>query len=136
VATLKHDRGGFEMDHPGKDTWRHAQAGSDIVAISSPAKVAMIWTVQEEMALDQVVQMLPRADIVLVEGYKQEHKPKIEVSRSELGSDLLCEGDDLIAVVTDRELPVTVPQFDTSDASGVADLLEEHIMPGAPRFCT
>ncbi len=128
VGTIKHDRGGFQMDHPGKDTWRHAQAGSDVVVISSPWQVAMIRKVERELMLDEVVASMPQVDIILVEGYKQARKPKIEVSRRALGTDLLCDGPDLVALVADHEDGPSVPRFGLDDVRGVADLIESRFI--------
>jgi molybdopterin-guanine dinucleotide biosynthesis protein B len=123
VGTIKHDVHGFEMDQPGKDTWRHAQAGADAVAISSPSKVALVRKVSEEMSLDQVTELMVDVDIVLVEGYKRSEKPKIEIQRMAISRELLCAPEELIAVVSDGEWNVGVPLFDLEDASGVAALL-------------
>ena len=129
VGTVKHDRSGFEIDHPGKDTWRHAQAGSDVVVISSPQKMALIRHVDAELTLDEIVKSMPPVDIVITEGYKRENKPKIEVSRHEISTALVCSGPDLIAIVADQPFPSAVRQFRLDDAKGVADLLErEYIL--------
>lgn len=125
VGTIKHDVHGFDMDKPGKDTWRHAQAGADSVIISSPAKVALIRKVEEEMSLDQAAALLGGVDIVLVEGYKRSDKPKIEINRSVHSLELLCTPEELLAVVSDAEWEIGVPVFDLEDASGVACLLQE-----------
>lgn len=132
VATVKHDRHDFDMDHPGKDTWRHTMAGADVVAISSPQRMAMIRRVRAELSLDEVVALLPDVDIVLTEGYKRGDKPKIEVSRREKGRELLCQEGELLALVTDQPFSLDVPQFDLDDAVGVADLLEERFLRPAP----
>jgi len=125
VATVKHDVHGFEIDRPGKDTWRHAQAGSDLVAIASPDRLAMIARTPGETSLDDIVARLPIAvDIVLTEGYKRGDKPKIEVSRAVCGRELLCEPEELLAIVSDQAFPgVGVPQYGLDDAAGVAELL-------------
>ncbi len=82
VAILKHDVHGFEMDRPGKDTWRHAQAGADVVCISSPQKMAMIKKVDQELTLKEAVQYIDGVDIIFTEGYKREAETRIEVFRS------------------------------------------------------
>ena len=132
IATIKHDRHGFEIDRPGKDTWRHAQAGSDVVAIASPDRVAVIARTGQELSLDEIVAHLPvRVDIVLTEGYKYGDKPKIEVSRSACGGELLCGGgeDGLLALATDQAHPeVRVPQYGLDDVVGLADLLEVRLL--------
>ena len=125
VGTIKHDWGGFEIDQPGKDTWRHAQAGSDVVVISSPHKMAMIRRVDAELSLDEIVATLPPLDIVITEGFKAEKKPKIEVVRSAVAHELLSSESDLLAIVADRSFAVTVPHFGLDDAAGVAALLED-----------
>jgi molybdopterin-guanine dinucleotide biosynthesis protein B len=124
VATIKRDVHGFDVDRPGKDSWRHGQAGSDCVVISSPQKLAMIRKVDDELPIDEVVSVLPEVDIVLTEGYRRQNKPKIEVSRREMGSDLLCDEEELICIVTDQVHDLRVPQFGLDDAGGIVDLLE------------
>ena len=81
VATVKHDAHSFEMDEPGKDTWRHRQAGADVVVISSKDKMAMIRRVDEELSLLEIADTITGVDIILTEGFKRGPAPKIEVSR-------------------------------------------------------
>jgi molybdopterin-guanine dinucleotide biosynthesis protein B len=129
VGTIKHHLHHFEVDQPGKDTWRHAEAGSDVVVISSPYKIAMIRRLDRELSLEEVLAAMPPVDVVITEGYKRGTKPKIEVLRHEVSEELACDERELIAIVTDRPSDFQVPQFDLDDASGVADLLErEHIL--------
>ncbi len=130
VGTVKHDTHGFEMDKPGKDSWRHAQAGSDAVVVSGPRKMALIRRVEQEMPLDEIVPLMGDVDMVLTEGYKQGDKPKIEVTRLERGADLLCDAAELIALMTDHPVAMPVPQFDLDDAAGVVDLLERRYLKG------
>jgi molybdopterin-guanine dinucleotide biosynthesis protein B len=131
VGTVKHDVHGFEIDRPGKDTWRHAQAGADAVALSSPSKVALIRKVEEELSLDQVTELIGNVDIILVEGYKRSDKPKIEIHRRAHSRELLCAPEELLAVVSDQEWNIGVPLFDLENASGVADMLvEKYRLPG------
>jgi molybdopterin-guanine dinucleotide biosynthesis protein B len=125
VGTIKHDTHGFEVDKPGKDSWRHAQAGSDAVAISGPRKFALIRQLSSEMPLDHVVGLLGDVDIVITEGYKRGNKPKIEVTRLERGTELLCQPEQLIAIMADYRVDMPVPQFALDDAAGVVDRLEE-----------
>jgi molybdopterin-guanine dinucleotide biosynthesis protein B len=124
VATIKHDAHGFDMDKPGKDSWKHAEAGSDCVVVASRQKLATIRQLERELTVDEIVATLPDVDIVLTEGYKRGDKPKIEVSRKERGTPLLCGQDELIAIATDQTHDVPVPQFGLDDASGLVDLLE------------
>lgn len=128
VATVKHDTHGFEVDQPGKDSWRHAQAGSDVVVISGPNRLALIEKRQREATLDEIAGRVGNVDIILTEGYKRGDKPKIEVSRREKGSELLCTEDELIAIATDQPFAMNVPQFDLDDAAGLVDLIEERFL--------
>ncbi len=125
VATVKHDTHGFDIDHPGKDTWRHAQAGADAVIISSPRRMALIQRLDKEMALDEIAHFVPGVDLVITEGYKRGDKPKIEISRRARSNELMCDENELIAIVTDQVFPLNVPHFDLDDAAGVAQLIED-----------
>lgn len=125
VATLKHDVHGFSIDQPGKDTWRHGQAGADTVIISSPTKIAIISKVDEEKTLDEVASMISDVDIIVTEGYKRANKPKIEVFRKEAYDELLCEPEELIAIATNKEFDNGVPCYALDDAEGVVNLLEK-----------
>jgi molybdopterin-guanine dinucleotide biosynthesis protein B len=125
VATVKHDVHGFEIDHPGKDTWRHARAGADAVVISSPRRIALIQRREAEMTLDEIAGYVDGVDIIITEGYKRGPKPKIEISRRARSTELICNQEELIAVVTDQPFDIGVPQFGLEDAAGIAELLEQ-----------
>jgi molybdopterin-guanine dinucleotide biosynthesis protein B len=128
VGTVKHDTHGFDVDKPGKDSWRHSRAGSDAVVISGPRKMALIRQVDEEMPLDEIVHLMGDVDLVLTEGYKRGDKPKIEVTRKERGVELLCEAEELIGIMTDYPVDLPVPQFALDDAVWVVDLLEKQTL--------
>lgn len=126
VGTVKHDVHGFDMDRPGKDSWRHAQAGAYAVAVSSPEKVAIIRRVEQEKSLDELAMAMgDDIDIILAEGYKRSGRLKVEISRSEVSTELLCSEDELVALVSDVQHPVRVPQFGLDDVRGLADFLEK-----------
>jgi molybdopterin-guanine dinucleotide biosynthesis protein B len=125
VGTVKHDTHGFEVDKPGKDSWRHAQAGSDAVVISGPGRMALIRQLEGEMPLDEIVKLMGDVDLVITEGYKRGNKPKIEITRKERGTELLCEPEELIGIMTDYPVEMPVPQFGLEDATGVVNLLED-----------
>lgn len=127
LAVIKHDAHSFEIDKPGKDTWRHAQAGADIVAISSPEKVALIEKRDSELTLDEVISRITGVDIILTEGYKSGNKPKIEVFRSTAHSTLLCEEKELIALASDIEWDIAVPCYNINDASGITEEIIKYI---------
>jgi molybdopterin-guanine dinucleotide biosynthesis protein B len=124
VGTVKHDTHGFDVDKPGKDSWRHARAGSDAVVISGPRKMALIRQLDSEVPLDDIVQLMDDVDLVITEGYKQGDKPKIEITRQERGTRLLCRPEELIGIMADYPVDMPVPQFALEDAAGVVDLLE------------
>ncbi len=128
VGTVKHDTHGFDIDHEGKDTYRHKEAGADTVLISSPWKFSLIKDVQTEPSLDDLVEdHFKGHDIVLTEGYKREGKPQIEVFRSSAHKTPLHSRDEentLIAVVADVPLDLGVPWFERDDLMAIADFIE------------
>jgi molybdopterin-guanine dinucleotide biosynthesis adapter protein len=128
VAVIKHDVHGFEIDKPGKDTWRHAQAGADVVCISSPQKVAMIKQVEQELPLDTVVSYITDVDIIFTEGYKRENKRKIEVFRQAVCNEPLCAKEELLALVSDKVCYEDVPHFSLEDPALMADFLAERVI--------
>ncbi|MCP4539795.1 MAG: molybdopterin-guanine dinucleotide biosynthesis protein B [Chloroflexi bacterium] len=128
VGTIKHDAHSFEVDHPGTDTWRHAQAGSDHVVISSPQRVASIRRVEQEQRLDELATRMTDVDIILTEGYRRGNAPKIEVSRRERSSTLMCRSDELLAVASDQLFDLNVPQYGLNDYAGLADLIKAHFL--------
>jgi molybdopterin-guanine dinucleotide biosynthesis protein B len=129
IGIIKHDPHGFDIDQPGKDSWRHAQAGSDVVVLSSPAKLAMIRRLDGEMTLDHIVNaFLPDVDLVITEGYKRGPKKKIEVSRRERGRELVSPPEDLVAIVTDQSFDLAVPQFGLDEMERVADFITQRFL--------
>ena len=130
VATIKHNRHGFEIDHEGKDSWRHRKAGAVATAIVSPGKVALIEDVDADYGLAEVAERYIRnADIILAEGYKGNPHPKIEVFRTDLRRERLCGPEDnLIALAVDQPLSAEVPCFDRNDAAGIAELIEKRFL--------
>jgi molybdopterin-guanine dinucleotide biosynthesis protein B len=130
VATVKHDVHGFDVDHPGKDSWRHKQSGAHTVVISSPRKLALIRDVDHDADLTELRNKYIReVDLILSEGFKKNDHPKIEVFRKEMHRDLLCtKEDDLVAVATNQPLALDIPCFDLNDARGLVDLIEEKFL--------
>lgn len=125
VAAVKHDVHRFEVDYPGKDSWRLTQAGGDVVVLASAEKLAMIERLDEERSLAELVAMIEdRVDLVLTEGYRGASASKIEVSRRVCGSRLTARLDDVIALVTDQPFSLPVPSFGLEDATAVVDFLE------------
>ncbi|HAU31038.1 MAG: Molybdopterin-guanine dinucleotide biosynthesis protein B [Desulfotomaculum sp. 46_296] len=124
VGTVKHHFGEFEIDYPGKDSWRHTQAGADVVIVSSPFKAAMIKKVEQELTLTQVVDLMGEVDIVLAEGYKESDRPKI----------LICSGDpspranpapaSVICTVGHCDNFKGYPTFEPDDIQGLVSFLQ------------
>ena len=130
VATVKHHhQPGLEIDQPGKDSWRHAQAGSDFVIIVAPDKLASIRCVDREPTLDEIVAGISGVDLILVEGYKWADKPKIEVMRAEHSLEPVCSPDELLAIASDVTVPsYDIPYFNLEDVVGLVNLIETHIL--------
>ncbi|MBI4639895.1 MAG: molybdopterin-guanine dinucleotide biosynthesis protein B [Candidatus Tectomicrobia bacterium] len=137
IGTIKHDAHRFEIDHPGKDTWRHAQAGADAVAISSSEKIALIKRVSAEPSLRELEVMgFLDVDLILTEGYKRGKEPKIEVVPPGISSpQLICSGEDnLIAVVSDEARSGSLPWFARGEIEKIADFLEKrYLKPREPQ---
>lgn len=127
VGTIKHDAHSFDIDVPGKDSWRHAQAGASTVLISSPEKIAMIKRTTEDKNLEMLLQYMEGNDIIITEGYKSAARPKIEVCRSERSNELICDNSELIAVVTDLKFE-GILNFGLNDHSAIADFIEERFL--------
>jgi molybdopterin-guanine dinucleotide biosynthesis protein MobB len=130
VGTVKHHaHPGFDIDIPGKDTWRHAQAGSDHVVIAAPDKIASIVLLEVPLDLPQILAGMQDVDIVLTDGYRRANNPKIEVLRSSVSTQLLCDPAELIAIASDFELTAGPPWFNLDDADGLAQLLLTRLLP-------
>jgi molybdopterin-guanine dinucleotide biosynthesis protein B len=127
VGTIKHDVHGFELDTPGKDSWRHKQAGAATTIISSPSRIGKVMDVDHDYSLEELAPLLSNVDIIITEGYKRERKPKIEVFRPEVREEPLCKNDEhLLALVSDTPVDLGVPRFSTDDIEGLADFLITH----------
>ena len=122
VSTVKHVHHSVDLDQPGKDTFRHRQAGAQEVVLASAERLAiMVEHRGPEPELPAVLARLAMVDLVLVEGYKRDAHPKIEVWRMETGQPLIQPGDPLVrAVATDAALTLPVPVLDLNDTRAVA----------------
>ena len=129
VATIKHDVHGFDIDVPGKDSWKHARAGADSVVVSSANKMAVIKKLDEELSLNEIASCyLNDVDIIIAEGFKRQDKPKIEVFRKAVHKTPLSLNDELIAVVSDDEVNVEVPLFSFKEIKKLTDYIEKKFM--------
>lgn len=124
VGAIKSDCHGFEVDVPGKDSWRFSQAGASATAIIGPNQYAYIEKTVEKKELDEVVSHFHDVDLILVEGFKLTGKPKIEVVRKARGTEIVSRKEDLLAIATDiDDLAIDVPIFSLDDYSSVADFI-------------
>ncbi len=124
VGTVKHDAHSFEIDHPGKDSWRHGQAGARAYAISSPERLAFITKLDGELELPEIVKTyFGDFDIVVAEGYKRTAPYRVELFRLGAGhTEPLCAPGEAIALVTDAELEHE-HRFGLEDGVGIAAFL-------------
>jgi molybdopterin-guanine dinucleotide biosynthesis adapter protein len=136
IATVKHHVHDYEIDVPGKDSWRHARAGAVTTMVSSPEKFSLIRSTEREMTLPELARVAfdTGCDILLTEGYKREGMNRIEVSRAARSDELICEPSEMVALVTDNDGLTCdgVARFGLEDATGVADLVQERFL-GAER---
>lgn len=136
VSTVKHAHHDFDIDRPGKDSFVHRTAGAREVMISSGHRFALMHELRDapEPTLRDLVARLAAVDIVLVEGFKFDPIPKIEVHRPTLGKPPLWPDDpDIVAIATDAPLADNDrPVFDLSDIPALADLVMERAAPLEP----
>lgn len=131
IGTVKHhSHVGFDIDRPGKDSWRHAQAGSQHVVIAAPDKIASYRLLERELELDEITASMTEVDMILVEGYKQSNKPSIEVIRSANSIEMISSPEQRIALVTDASIVVDVPTFQLDDYLALADFIEAYACLG------
>ena len=126
VSTVKHAHHSFDVDHPGKDSHRHRQAGASEVLLASRHRVALMQELrgEEEPALEHLLERLSPVDLVLIEGYKRDLHPKVEAHRSETGNPLIALTDETVtAVASDTPLALDRPVFDLNDTRAIADYI-------------
>jgi molybdopterin-guanine dinucleotide biosynthesis protein B len=130
VSTVKHAHHAFDIDQPGKDSWRHRQAGAREVVVSSDHRWALMHELRgsPEPSLDELVGRMSPVDLVLVEGFKRYAHPKIEVYRRSVAKPLLHPEDvHVVAIASDESLPeFSVPWLPLSDAGAIARFILCH----------
>jgi len=125
VGTVKHHvHADFEIDKPGKDSWRHTRAGSDHVIISAPKKIASVRTLDRELSLDEIVTQFSGMDIILAEGFSRAGKARIEVVRGSQGDWPIRIDEQLLAIVADVPLDASAPLFSPENVEPLADLIQ------------
>ena len=133
VSTLKHAHHGFDLDQPGKDSFFHRAAGATEVVISSAKRFAILHELrgEPEWDLPDLVSKISPVDLVLVEGYKRDPFPKLEVHRAANGKPLIYPQDPhVVAIAADVALPdVKLPVVDLDDVEAIGDLLLKYAVP-------
>jgi molybdopterin-guanine dinucleotide biosynthesis protein MobB len=130
IGTVKHASHGFEMDHQGKDSWRHKAAGADTVIVAAPDKIALETSGSFD-SLDFLEGYTEGLDLVLTEGYKRQDKPKVEIFRRERHQvPLGVDEDQLVAFVTNANTDAypNTPRFGLDDTDALADFLEARFL--------
>jgi len=137
VSLVKHAHHSFDVDQPGKDSYRHRQAGCQEVLVSSKARWALMHESREgvELTLRQAIDLLSPCDLVLVEGYKRASIPKLEIWRPSVGKPPLHPGDPhILAIATDEPgaIGARVPVFALNDVAGIATFVRQHAAAWGP----
>ncbi len=129
IGTVKHTHKGFHMDKKGKDSWRHRNAGSDATLVIAPGMIAFVKD-EERDVVEEIQDYLSDMDIVLVEGFKKQNLPKIEIFRKGGRHEhpLCMDDDNLDAFVSDSDFTPDVPKFGIEDVEGIVDFIEKHYL--------
>ena len=130
VSTVKHAHHTFDVDHPGKDSYRHRAAGATEVLLASRNRFALMHELrsEDEPPLSMLLEKLAPVDLVLVEGYKRDSHPKVEAHRAETGNPLIAPEDPTVrAVASDTPLDLDRPVFDLNDTKAIADFILKEV---------
>ncbi|MFQ5917534.1 MAG: molybdopterin-guanine dinucleotide biosynthesis protein B [Candidatus Binatia bacterium] len=131
VGTIKHhhSQSPLQIDHEGKDSWRHRRAGAKAVALVSPSEVAVIQNTDEATHMDDAIKLLRGIDIVLVEGFRSEARTKIEVRNTHQEMTSNHQKDDhLLALITPEKHHGTIPCFTPDEIKPLVELIEKRIL--------
>jgi molybdopterin-guanine dinucleotide biosynthesis protein B len=127
VSVIKHAHHKFDVDVPGKDSWRHRQAGAEEVLVSSGNRWALMHELRgaQEPALADLLRKMSPVDLVVIEGYKTEPHRKIEVHRAANGKPLLFPGDGaIVGIVSDVPVETALPTAHLDDVPAVAAMMQ------------
>jgi molybdopterin-guanine dinucleotide biosynthesis protein B len=130
VSLIKHAHHTFDVDQPGKDSYRHRHAGCSEVLITSSRRWALMHELRgaAEPPLAEHIQRMSPCDLLLVEGFKRERIPKLEVYRAQVGEPLLFPHDsNIVAIASDRTLDTALPQFDLNMPETIAAFVLKHV---------
>ena len=130
VSLIKHAHHTFDIDHPGKDSYRHRHAGCTEVLVTSSRRWALMHELRgaEQPGLTEQIECLSPCDLLLIEGFKHERIPKLEIYRAETGESLLHPHDsNIIAIASDTRIDTQLPQFDLNTAVPIAGFILKHV---------
>ncbi len=126
VSTVKHAHHSFDVDHAGKDSFRHREAGASQVLLASRTRTALMHELRgtPEPTLEELLTQLAPVDLVLVEGYKRDAHPKVEAHRAVTGNPLIATDDPTVrAVASDTAMMLDRPAFDLNDTAAIASFI-------------
>jgi molybdopterin-guanine dinucleotide biosynthesis protein B len=124
VGVVKHSHHRLEMDQPGTDSWRHLQAGAEMVALAAPGGISLIKPCSDDPKPEQVLSLFRDVDLIIIEGYKNGHWPKIEVFQQGVTERPEISPTELLAVVSNVSPDQATPFLDANTVTAAADLLE------------
>lgn len=130
VSLIKHAHHTFDVDQPGKDSYRHRHAGCTEVLVSSSRRWALMHELRgtQEPPLSELTEHMSQCDLLLVEGFKHEPIPKLEVYRAEVGEPLIHPHDqNIVAIATDAPLETKLPQLDLNAPAQIAEFVLRHV---------
>ena len=130
VSSIKHAHHSFDIDHPGRDSYRHRDAGARQVLLASRNRWALMHELrdEDEPSLGDLLKQLSPVDLVLIEGYKRDRHPKIEAHRKETGQPLIAPEDEtIVAVASDTSVSVDRPVLDLNDTAAIANFIAQHL---------
>ena len=127
VSTVKHAHHTFDVDHPGRDSYRHRAAGAKEVLLVSKNRWAIMHELrdEDEPELSEILKKVEKVDLVIIEGFKRDRHPKIEAFREETGTSAIARKDEsIVAVAADTSLTdLKIPVFDLNNTSEIADFI-------------
>ena len=130
VSLVKHAHHSFDVDQPGKDSYRHRHAGCSEVLVTSSKRWVLMHELRgaPEPSFPELLERVSACDLLLVEGFKREKLPKLEVYRASVGESLLHPQDpNIVGIASDAKVDTKLPQFDLNDAPAVAGFILKHV---------
>jgi molybdopterin-guanine dinucleotide biosynthesis protein B len=130
VSLIKHAHHSFDVDHPGKDSYRHRHAGCSEVLVASSLRWALMHELRgaPEPTLQELIKRIAPCDLLLIEGFKREPISKLEVYRTTLGEPLLFPEDpNIAAIASDQRVDTELPQFRLDDVAAIATFIRDRV---------